>query len=68
MYSLVKLKDLREKDHSCASVIMQQEVSDQRSTISAHGDTNTLLENTIANLNIHIVEEKVEHFCNFSGR
>ena len=28
-------------------------------------DTNTLLENTIANLNVHIVEEKVEHFRNF---
>ena len=57
-----------EKDHSCAFVIMQQEVSEQGSAISAHGDTNTLLENTIANLNVHIVEEKVEHFRNFLGR
>ena len=40
-----------EKDHSCAFVIMQQHVSEQGSAISAHGDTNTLLENTIANLN-----------------
>ena len=54
------------EDHSCAFVIMQQ-VSEQGSAISAHGDTNTLLENTIANLNVHIVEEKVEHFCNFPG-
>ena len=57
-----------EKDHSCAFVIMQQQVSEQGSAISAPGDTNTLLENTIANLNVHIVEEKVEHFCNFPGR
>ena len=56
-----------EKDPSCAFVIMQQ-VSKQRSTISAHGDANTLLENTIANLNVHIVQEKVEHFRNFPGR
>ena len=46
---------------------MQQQVSEQGSAISAHGDTNTLLENTIANLNVHIVEEKVEHFRNFPG-
>ena len=57
-----------EKDHSCAFVIMQQQVSKQGSAISAHGDTNTLLENTIANLNVHIVQEKVEHFRNFPGR
>ena len=57
----------KEKDDSCAFVIMQQ-VSEQESAISAHGDTNTLLENTIANLNVHIVEEKVEHFRNFLGR
>ena len=50
-----------EKDPSCAFVMMRQ-VSKQRSTISAHGDTNTLLENTIANQNVNIVEEKVEHF------
>ena len=56
-----------EKDHSCALVIMQQ-VSEQGSAINAHGDTNTLLENTIANLNVHIVQEKVEHFRNFPGR
>ena len=56
-----------EKDHSCAFVIMQQQVSEQGSAISAHGDTNTLLENTTANLNVHIVEEKVEHFCNLPG-
>ena len=56
-----------EKDHSCASVIMQQQVSEQRSEISAHGDTNTLLENTIAIRNVHIFEEKVEHFRNFPG-
>ena len=49
-----------EKDPSCAFVIMQQ-VSKQRSTISAHGDANTLLENTIANQNVNIVQEKVEH-------
>ena len=55
-----------EKDHSCAFVIMQQG-SEQGSAISAHGDTNTLLENTIANLNVHIVEEKVEPFRNFPG-
>ena len=59
---------LGEKDHSCALVIMQQQVSELGSTISAHGDTKTLLENTIANLNVHIVQEKVEHFCNFPGR
>ena len=56
-----------EKNHSCAFVIMQQ-VSEQRSAISAHGDTNTLLENMIANLNVHNVEEKVERFHNFPGR
>ena len=42
------------KDHSCAFVIMQQQVSEQGSAISAHEDTNTLLGNTIANLNVHI--------------
>ena len=75
MDRLVKLKDLGmgrtspgEEDHSCAFVIMQQQVSEQGSAISAHGDTNTLLENMIANLNVHIVEEKVEHFRNFPGR
>ena len=57
-----------EKDHSCAFVIMQQQVSEQGSAISAHGDTNTLLENMIANLNVHIDEEKVDHFHNFPGR
>ena len=57
----------REKDHSRAFVIMQQ-VREQGSAISAHGDTNTLLENTIANLNVHVVEEKVEHFRNLPGR
>ena len=41
---------------------MQQEVYEQGSAISAHGDANTLLENTIANQNVNIVEEKVEHF------
>ena len=46
----------------------QQQVSEQGSEISAHGDTNTLLENTIANLNVHIVQEKVEHLRNFPGR
>ena len=56
-----------EKDHSCAFVIMQQQVSEQGSAISAHGDTDTLLENTIANLNVHIVEKEVEHFRNFPG-
>ena len=56
-----------EKDHSCAFVIMQQQVSEQGRAISAHGDTNTLLENTIANLNVHMVQEKV-HFRNFPGR
>ena len=34
-----------EKDHSCA-------FSEQGCAISAHGDTNTLLENTIANLDV----------------
>ena len=53
-----------EKDHSCAFVIMQQQVSEQGRAISAHGDTNTLLENTIANLNVDIVQEKMEHFRN----
>ena len=74
MYHLVKLKDLgmgpvppREK-RSCAFIIMQQQVSEQGSAISAHGDTNTLLENMIANLNVHIVQEKVEHFHDFLGR
>ena len=75
-YCLVKLKDLgmglarsqEKKDHSCAFVIMQQQVSEQGSAVSAHGDTNTLSENTITNLNVHIVEEKVEHFRNFPGR
>ena len=56
-----------EKDHSCAFVIMQQQVSEQGKAVSAHGDTSTLLENTIANLNVHIVEEEVEDFCNFLG-
>ena len=46
---------------------MQQQVSEQGSAISAHGDNNTLLENMIADLNVHIVKEKVEHFCNFLG-
>ena len=58
---------LGEKDHSCAFTIMQQ-VSEQGSEISAHGDTNTLLENTIANLKVHIFEEEVEHFRNFPRR
>ena len=57
-----------DKDHSCAFVLMQQQVSEQGSAIRAHGDTYTQLENTIANLNVHIVEEKVEHFCDFPGR
>ena len=65
MYSLVKLKDLgtglvppqEEKNRSCAFVIMKQQVSEQGSAISAHGDTNTLLKNTIANLNVHIVQK-----------
>ena len=57
-----------EKDHSCAFVIMQQQVSEQESAIRAHGNTKTLLENTIANLNVHIVERKVEPFRNFPGR
>ena len=56
-----------ENDNSCAFVIMQQEDSEQGSRISAHGDINSLLENTIANLNVHIVEEKVEHFRHFPG-
>ena len=56
-----------EKDHSCAFVILQQ-VSEPGSAISAHGETNTLLENTIANLNVHIVEEEMEHFRNIQGR
>ena len=56
-----------EKDHSCDFEIMQQHVSERGREISAHGDTNTLLENTIANLNAHIVQEKVEHFRNFPG-
>ena len=77
MYRLVKLKkgfrdgtrtSLGEKDYSCAFVIMQQQVSNQGSAISAHGDTNALLENSIANLNVRIVQEKVEHFRNFPGR
>ena len=54
-----------EKDHSCAFVIMQRQVSEQGSAISAHGDTSTLLENTITSLNVHIVEE---HFRNLPGR
>ena len=57
-----------EKDQSRAFLIMQQEVREQGSAISAHGDTNTLLENTITSLNVHIVEEKVEHFRNFPRR
>ena len=56
-----------EKDRRCAFVIRQQ-VSKQGRAINAHGDTNTLLENMIANLNVHIVEEKVDHFHNFPGR
>ena len=56
-----------EKDHSCAPVIITQQVSGQGSGISVHGVTNTLLENTIANLNVPIIKEKVEHFCNFPG-
>ena len=59
---------LGEKDHSCAFVIMQQQVSEQGSAISAHGYTNTVLENTIPNLSVHIAEKKVEHFRNFPGR
>ena len=53
-----------EKDRSCAFVIMQQ-ASQQGSAISAHGNTNTLLENTITNLNVHNIEEKVEHASSF---
>ena len=53
-----------EKDHICAFVIMQQQVSQQVCAIIAHGETNTLLENMIAILNAHIVEDKVECFCN----
>ena len=60
--SLVKLKDL-----GMGHVIMQQQVSKQGSAISAQGDTNTLLEDTITNLNVHIVEEKAEHSRNFLG-
>ena len=56
-----------EKDRSCAFVILQQQVREQESAISAHGDINTLLENTITNLNVHIVEENVEHFRNSRG-
>ena len=56
-----------EKDRSCAFVIMQQ-VNEQGSAISAHEDTNTLLENTIANLNVHIVEENVKHVLDFLRR
>ena len=44
-----------------------QQVSEQGNTISALGYTKTLLENTIANLNVYIIEEKVEHFRNFQG-
>ena len=57
---------LGEKDRSCAFIILQQ-VSEQGSTITAHGDTNILLENTIANLNVHIIEEKVGHLHNLPG-
>ena len=46
-----------EKDHSCTFVIMQQ-VSELASA---------LWKNTITNLNVHIVEEKVEYFPNFPG-
>ena len=62
MYRLVEVKDLDgtrtsgspgEKDHSCPFVVMQQ-VSEQGSAISAHGNTNILLENTITNLNTHL--------------
>ena len=35
---------LGEKDHSCAFLIMQHQVSEQGSAISAHGDTNTPFE------------------------
>ena len=74
MYRLVKLKDLgiglvppREKRITAALSLSPQQVSKKGSAISTHGDTNTLLENTIAYLNVHIVEEKVEHFRNFPG-
>ena len=56
-----------ENDHSCALIIMQQEVGEQGCAISAHLDTNTLLENTIAYLNVHIKKENIEHFRNFPG-
>ena len=35
-----------EKNYSCAFLIMRQQVNEQGSTTSAHGDTNTLLKNT----------------------
>ena len=56
-----------EKDHRCAFITVQQEISEQGSAIIAHGDTNKM-ENMIANLNVHIVKEKVEHFYNLPGR
>ena len=76
MFRLVKLKDLalghvptgRKGSHAFVIIIIEQQFSEQRSAISAHGNTNTLLENTITNLNVHIVEKKMEHFRNFPGR
>ena len=65
MCRLVKLKDKgiglvppwEKMDDSCAFIIMQQQFSEQGSASSAHGDTNTLLENIITNLNKQIIGE-----------
>ena len=63
----VTLTFMGEKDHSCAFVTMQQQCSKQGSAFSSHGDTNSQLENTFNNLNVHIIEEKVEPFRNSWG-
>ena len=71
MYRLVKLKDL-----GMGLVPYERKGSElcfrnHATTTQRAGERNlcpwgsyTLLENTIAYLNVHIVEAKVEHFCN----
>ena len=41
-------------NYSCAFTIMRQQFSEQGSTISAYGDTNTLLRNTTPNLYVYV--------------
>ena len=57
------VKTIQHRNWIAASILPNvYRVTAVGSAISAHGDTNTLLRNTIANLNVHILEDKVEHF------